>query len=177
MPIEDHILEVRVVVDELGEGPDGRDQPCLDAPEGQVEVRTGQGPIHGPIVDCLEELVALGEPLVVLEEPTLPLVSREEDANAHCRPGPIEALCHKALKDPEVHMARIWRSTITIVRRHEDQLGVDLLRVGVEDLSGEGLLDPLGKLLELAHIDLGGHLRGLEVGRHLEEKRRGAQEL
>ena len=62
----------------------------LDTPQGQVVMRTCQGSIDGLFIDGGEELVALGESLVVLEEKGLAMLRGVLDADPNGRPGPVE---------------------------------------------------------------------------------------
>ena len=71
MPTHGRIAQGRL----LHQGPkltQGRRGAILDAPKDNVQVRTSQGSIQGILVDGREELVALGEPQVVLEELLFP---------------------------------------------------------------------------------------------------------
>ena len=70
-------------------------EACLDAPQGQVVVRTCQGSIHCLLIDGGEELLALGESLVLIHEKGLAMLRGVLDADPNSRPGIVEPLGHE----------------------------------------------------------------------------------
>ena len=70
-------------------------EACLDAPQGQVVMITCQGSIHCLLNDGGEELVALGESLVVLHDKGLAMLRGVLAAEPKNKPGPVEPLGHE----------------------------------------------------------------------------------
>lgn len=88
----------------------GRGSPILDGPESQVQMSAGQGSIQGPTVsfqDLWQELVALREPPVVLQELLDPLLRPVLHTDPNGRPGAAVGVLLEGLQDPIVHMLHI----------------------------------------------------------------------
>ena len=126
----------------------------LDEPEGDVEVRTSQGPIHlsSSTNDRRQQLAVLGEPQVVLQELPLASLSSVHHTDANSRPGPVVPLELEALQDREVNVFHVRRSSKPVEGRHKDQTGHDLLGLRVQALLGQGGLHTSCKFLELALV-------------------------
>ena len=69
-------------------------EACLDAPQGQVVMITCQRSIRCLLIDGGEELVALGESLVVIDEKGLAMLRGVLDADPTSKPGPVKPLGH-----------------------------------------------------------------------------------
>ena len=126
----------------------------MDAPQGQVVVRTCQGSLHCLLTFLGEELVALGEYLVVIHEKGLAMLRGVLDADPNSKPGPVGPLGHERLQDPIMHMLHIGRSTISMLREPPISRGVNLLGLNKGALLGQGLLNSLGQLLELPLVHI-----------------------
>ena len=174
MAIGDHLLEGRVPRQEVREVTCRRRPACLEDPEGEVEVRPGEGPVEGlRLVHEGHEGRTLREPHVVVEEVLPALLALELHANPHLRPGPVEALRQEALEDPMVQVHDIGRSSVAVQRGNEDRARVQLFRLPEEDPLVEDLFDPVGQLPHLPHVTGVSGLRGLEVDRRHREDRSG----
>ena len=70
MSVQDHFFQ-GLTGQPIVKSSSGRGSPVLDGPESQAQMSAGQGSIQGPTVsfqDLWQELVALREPPVVLQE-------------------------------------------------------------------------------------------------------------
>ena len=84
----------------------------------------------------------------------LPMLRKVLDADPNGWPGPVIPPVDEGPQDPHVHMLHIRRCSISVSRGNQDQLRINLLRLSIELLIGEGLLHSLGKLLELARVHI-----------------------
>ena len=105
----------------------GRDVSCWRAdatgqdPEGQVEVRPSDGPVHRlRLIDGRQQRRSCGEPSVVLDESRLALDTGVLHADAHRRPRAVEALGGEALEDLVVNVLDVWWSPISIAGVHQE---------------------------------------------------------
>ena len=90
-------------------------------PEGQVEVRPSDGPVHHlRLIDGRQQRRTCGEPSVVLDEFRFAFDRRVFHADAHRRPREVEALGGKALEDLVVNVLDVWWSPISIAGVHQE---------------------------------------------------------
>ena len=119
-PLASVVYSVReglVRVTEVAQVTTGTRRPLLDEPEGQVEVRAGQGPVEDlALVNPRKERIPIRESVVVLEELLLAFRSLVLHANARLWPRGIKALLNEALKHPHVDMRGVGRRTVADAR-------------------------------------------------------------
>ena len=90
-------------------------------PEGHVEVRPSDGPVHHlRLIDGRQQRRSCGEPSVVLDESRLALDTAVLHADAHRRPRAVEALGGEALEDLVVNVVDVWWSPISIAGVHQE---------------------------------------------------------
>ena len=63
-----------------------------------------------------------------------------------------------------MHVLNVRRGSQPVQGAHEHEVRVQLLRLGEQDLLGEGLLDSGGKFQELAGVHVLADLRSVELG-------------
>ena len=164
MSIKDHLLQV-LQVQQVRQVPDRRRNAVLDAPQGDVEVSAGYGSIQrstGTLRNRWQELVALGElPIMIQQEPDAMLCG-VLDADTDGRPGPVISRLLEGLQDPMMNMLAIRCSSKAVQGTDQDLVGIELLRLCEHDHGRQGRLDSLGKLLELALVDVLACSRTLE---------------
>ena len=165
VPIQGRFAQGRLVR-QAPQVTDGRLSCVLDAPEGKVQVAASQGGVPGPCTirqDRRHELVALSEPAVVLQELPNATLRFVFHADADGRPRAVVAVLHEAPQDPIVDVPDIRRCPKAVQGRHQDQIGIDLLRLYVDDLCAQGLFHSLSQLGELPRVHSGAGLRSLEL--------------
>ena len=167
MPVLDDILQGLVVHEERPKVPGWGPTAALDDPEGEVQVGPGEGAVEGlAVVNGGQQVLALREAVVVLEEPLLALLREVLDTDAHLGPGPVEPLDEEPLENIRMDVLDVRRSTVTVQGGHEDRTRIQLLRVLELDPLVEHLFHPLCQLAALALVDVLAGLGGPEVQRH-----------
>ena len=185
MPMMDNIMEGGPRFDEGLHIHRRRGNSVTEDPQGDVQVRPREGPIEGHVLlDGREELGALRELPVVLEELLLPFGGLELHTNAHRGPCAVEARLGKRGQDAPMHMLEVRRGSIAVGRGHQERARVDDPRLLVE-ASLQGSLNALRQLpglegvrvaAELRRAELGEALRGHGEGEELDGRRRAPSE-
>ena len=106
MSAQDHFFQ-GLTGQQFAKSSNGRGSPILDGPESQAQMSAGQGSTQGPTVsfqDLWQELVALREPPVVLQELLDPLLRPVLHTDPNGRPGVVVSVLLEGLQDPTVHM-------------------------------------------------------------------------
>ena len=102
------------------------------------------------------------EPSVVLHERLQALLRLDFHTNTSLRSGPVETILHDAVQDPPMDALDIRRSPKPVQGRHQDPIGINLLRGHlVHCMIINAALDAMSKLL-LFRVQLHrGRLAGL----------------